>query len=61
MMTGLPWGDWQFWTVSLVAVVALVFYLRPYFSRKRAPRCSNCAARLAPPPKRRGEGETSRG
>ena len=43
-MAALPWGDWQFWTVTLLAVGALGFFLRPFFSRRRSPRCSNCEA-----------------
>jgi hypothetical protein len=53
-MTALPWGDWQFWAVTLLAVGALALFLRPYFSRRRIPRCSNCEA--CAPERRNGTG-----
>lgn len=55
-MADLPSGDWQFWAVSGAALAALALFLRPYFSRRRAPRCSNCEACPAPPEKPRTRG-----
>ena len=31
----MPFGDWQFWLVTLVALAGLAFVVRPFLPRKR--------------------------
>ncbi len=39
----MPIDDWQFWLVSLFALVALGFVARPLLPMKsRQPRCGGC-------------------
>lgn len=39
----MPWGDWQFWAVTLAAIVALVAVVRPLIpSRRKGPECPGC-------------------
>ncbi len=41
----IPWNDWQFWTASLLAVLALWFIVRPILpSRRKNPKCPSCTA-----------------
>jgi hypothetical protein len=44
----MPWNDWQFWLVSLLAVWGLWVLARPFLPRKRAASastsCPNCAS-----------------
>ncbi|NBX36255.1 MAG: hypothetical protein EBR10_03395 [Planctomycetes bacterium] len=41
----IPWTDWQFWTASLLAVLALWFIVRPILpSRRKNPKCPSCTA-----------------
>ncbi|MDX1998520.1 MAG: hypothetical protein SF066_12450 [Thermoanaerobaculia bacterium] len=42
----VPWGDWQFWVVTAVALGGLLALLRPLLPRKTGapePGCSHCA------------------
>ena len=32
---GLPWGDWQFWVVTLLAIAAAWWLVRPFIPSKR--------------------------
>ncbi|MDE0888202.1 MAG: hypothetical protein OSA40_01950 [Phycisphaerales bacterium] len=39
----MPINDWQFWFVSLLALVALAFVAKPLFPMKsRQARCGGC-------------------
>lgn len=31
----MPWGDWQFWVVTLAAVLALVWLVRLFKPKKK--------------------------
>jgi len=41
---GLPWTDWQFWVVTLVALWGAVAILRSVVPRRsgQAPACEKC-------------------
>ncbi len=45
-MNAIPWHDWQFWTVSIAALVALGLVVRPFLPSRRAGRsakpCATC-------------------
>lgn len=34
----MPWGDWQFWVVSLIAIGAVWRIVTIFVPKKRAPR-----------------------
>jgi hypothetical protein len=44
----MPWHDWEFWIVTLLAVWGGWVLLRPFMPRKKggtsAPACPNCAS-----------------
>ncbi|HEX4953539.1 MAG TPA: hypothetical protein VF017_09135 [Thermoanaerobaculia bacterium] len=56
-MLGLPWGDWQFWATTALAVVAAWLVLRPWLARRKpgaapgCPGCNTCAAKEPETPK----------
>lgn len=41
----IPWTDWQFWTVSALALSALAFIAWPFLPRRRKAdaSCGRCA------------------
>ena len=45
----MPWGDWQFWLVTLAAGWAVRAVVRPLFSSrgKGEPACPSCAVGTA--------------
>jgi len=49
--SSVPWGDWQFWAVTLLAIGAAVMIIRPMLP-SRAPKvgCPGCGP-AAPPRK----------
>ena len=41
----MPWTEWQFWIVSLLALAGLYLVLRPLLPSKGAsPACSSCTS-----------------
>ena len=49
MLAGLPWGDWQFWLVTALALGAAVAIIRPMLpSRQKKAGCPGCGP-AAPP------------
>lgn len=44
----MPWHDWEFWVVTLLAMWGLFVLLRPFMPRRKgdnsAPSCPNCAS-----------------
>lgn len=39
----IPWNDWQFWTASVLAALALWFIVRPLLpSKRKSPKCPSC-------------------
>lgn len=44
MASLLPWADWQFWLVTVLALAGLWFGLRPLLRQRSKPGCSNCKA-----------------
>jgi hypothetical protein len=51
----MPWHDWQFWIVTLIAGWGVWLMARPFLPRRRArraePGCPTCAP--GAPPRRR--------
>jgi hypothetical protein len=40
----MPLGDWQFWAVTLAAIVAVAFILKPLLpGRPSTPPCGSCS------------------
>lgn len=51
----MPWGDWQFWVVSIAAVGALWVLVRALVPRKRPKRTPLTISAKAPADKTRAE------
>lgn len=50
LIASIPWSDWQFWTVSVLAALALAAILRPLLpSRDRKAACPGCATTPSAP------------
>jgi hypothetical protein len=47
----MPWRDWEFWIVTLLACWGLWILARPFVPRKKSegesPACPNCASGAA--------------
>jgi hypothetical protein len=43
----MPWGDWQFWVVTMFAGWGLWIVVRPFLPKRSRDGCPNCASGAA--------------